>query len=532
MVVDTETEALGHTYESVVTEPTCTETGYTTHTCTVCGHVVVDTKTEALGHDMSDWTVVKEPTLNAEGEQTRHCQRKGCDYSETQKIAKLDKLATPAITKLENTTTGVKITWGKVNGAERYRVYVKTTGGWQNIGHTTDNSFSWTGAVSGETYTFTIRCVNAANNAFTSDHNATGWKLTYVAAPKISKLENTNTGIKITWAKVTGAEKYGVFVMTENGWKGIGTTTGTSFTWTGAESGKTYTFTLRAMNAAGNSFISAYDTTGWSQTFVATPSIGKLESTTSGIKISWNAVAGAGKYGLFVKTESGWKGIGTTTGTSFTWTGAEAGKTYSFTIRAMNAAGNTFISGYSNTGWSHKYYPTPAVSKLESTTSGIKLTWGAINGAGKYRVYVKTSSGWTRVGDSTGTSFTWTGAKAGETYTFTVMAMNAEGTAFVSNYNTTGWSHKYYPTPEITKLESTSAGVKITWGAINGAGKYGVFVKTETGWKGIGTSTGTSFTWTGAEKGKTYTFTVRAMNPADNSYVSSFSTTGWSITHK
>ena len=43
-------DALGHNYESVVTAPTCTEDGYTTHTCTVCDHSYVDAETEKLGH--------------------------------------------------------------------------------------------------------------------------------------------------------------------------------------------------------------------------------------------------------------------------------------------------------------------------------------------------------------------------------------------------------------------------------------------------------------------------------------------------
>ena len=38
-----------HKYESVVTEPTKTEEGYTTHTCTVCGDSYVDTYTDAIG---------------------------------------------------------------------------------------------------------------------------------------------------------------------------------------------------------------------------------------------------------------------------------------------------------------------------------------------------------------------------------------------------------------------------------------------------------------------------------------------------
>jgi len=43
-------DALGHNYESVVTAPTCTEGGYTTYTCTVCGDSYVADETEALGH--------------------------------------------------------------------------------------------------------------------------------------------------------------------------------------------------------------------------------------------------------------------------------------------------------------------------------------------------------------------------------------------------------------------------------------------------------------------------------------------------
>ena len=39
-----------HNYTSVVTDPTCTKTGYTTHTCSICDGYVIDSETEALGH--------------------------------------------------------------------------------------------------------------------------------------------------------------------------------------------------------------------------------------------------------------------------------------------------------------------------------------------------------------------------------------------------------------------------------------------------------------------------------------------------
>ena len=43
--------ALEHNYESIVTEPTCTRGGYTTHTCANCGDSYVDSYVEPLGHD-------------------------------------------------------------------------------------------------------------------------------------------------------------------------------------------------------------------------------------------------------------------------------------------------------------------------------------------------------------------------------------------------------------------------------------------------------------------------------------------------
>ncbi len=44
------TEALGHDYTSTVTEPTCTEQGFTIHSCDRCGHAYRDTFTDAAGH--------------------------------------------------------------------------------------------------------------------------------------------------------------------------------------------------------------------------------------------------------------------------------------------------------------------------------------------------------------------------------------------------------------------------------------------------------------------------------------------------
>ena len=75
-----------HSYKAVVTAPTCTEKGYTTHTC-ACGDSYVDTYTNALGHAWDNGKVTKEPTETETGVKTFTCTR--CGETKTEVIPAL-----------------------------------------------------------------------------------------------------------------------------------------------------------------------------------------------------------------------------------------------------------------------------------------------------------------------------------------------------------------------------------------------------------------------------------------------------------
>ena len=75
-----------HSYTAVVTAPTCTEKGYTTHTC-ACGDSYVDTYVDALGHAWDNGKVTKEPTATETGVRTYTCTR--CSETKTETIPKL-----------------------------------------------------------------------------------------------------------------------------------------------------------------------------------------------------------------------------------------------------------------------------------------------------------------------------------------------------------------------------------------------------------------------------------------------------------
>ena len=74
-----------HSYTAVVTAPTCTEKGYTTHTCS-CGDSYVDTYVDALGHAWDNGKVTKEPTETETGVKTFTCTRCGETRTETMPV--------------------------------------------------------------------------------------------------------------------------------------------------------------------------------------------------------------------------------------------------------------------------------------------------------------------------------------------------------------------------------------------------------------------------------------------------------------
>lgn len=84
VLVEQETvAATGHSYEAVVTAPTCQEGGHTTYTCH-CGDTYTADEVASLGHDMGDWEVIREASCTEAGEKQRSCSR--CGHSESEEI--------------------------------------------------------------------------------------------------------------------------------------------------------------------------------------------------------------------------------------------------------------------------------------------------------------------------------------------------------------------------------------------------------------------------------------------------------------
>ena len=202
-------------------------------------------------------------------------------------------LATPKISKAESINGGVKISWSKVKGAVKYRVYYKGSKGWTRLADTTSTSYTDSKVSSGKTYTYTVRCINSSATKFTSGYDSKGKTVKYISAPKITKAESVNGGVKISWNKSNGAEKYRVYYKGSKGWTRLADTISTSYTDSKVSSGKTYTYTVRCINSSATKFTSGYDSKGKSVKYISAPKITKAESVNGGVKLTWSKVKGA-----------------------------------------------------------------------------------------------------------------------------------------------------------------------------------------------------------------------------------------------
>ena len=269
-------------------------------------------------------------------------------------------LATPKISKAESVYGGVKLTWNKVNGAAKYRVYYKGSKGWTRMVDTTSTSYIDKDVSSGKNYTYTVRCINSSATKFTSGYDSKGKFVKYISAPKITKAESVDGGVKISWNKSSGAEQYRVYYKGRKGWTRMVDTTSTSYIDKDVSSGKNYTYTVRCLNKSKNKFTSGYNSTGKSIKYVSAPKISKTEATYNSVNLNWDKVNGAEKYRVYRRGEKGWTRLFDTTSTTFTDTNLYADTEYTYTVRCINSSANKFTSGYNSKGFTVTTLSAPA----------------------------------------------------------------------------------------------------------------------------------------------------------------------------
>ena len=349
--------------------------------------------------------------------------------------------AAPTVTMTYSDSGKPKLTWNAVSGATSYRVFRSESRGtgYSLLGTTTATSYTNTGAAVGKTYYYRVKAVNSVGTSGYSNIVSGKAKAAAPAAPSVTAGNSSTGKPQLTWKAVSGAVKYEVYRSTRqnSGYSLLGTTTSTSYVNTGASTGTTYYYRVKAVNRNGMASGYSNIVSGKAKAAApAAPSVTAGNSSTGKPRLTWKAVSGATSYRIY-RSESrgtGYSLLGTTSSTSYVNTGAAAGKTYYYRVKAVNRDG--MASGYSNIVSGKATLPAPVLNIGLSVSSGKPmLAWDAVPGATSYRIYRSTSrgTGYSLLATTTSTSHVNTSAAKGTTYYYRVKACNAAGLSPYSN---------------------------------------------------------------------------------------------------
>lgn len=407
-------------------------------------------------------------------------------------------LSTPKLSSVDGSGSNgyAKLKWNAVSGAKSYEIYRKggslSNSSWEKIATVKGkNTISYVDKKATKTdwcYTYTVKALNGSSK---SSYDSDGIDFNYIKAPTLKSVASDTNGVYLKWScDDSDAVKYQVYRNTSSGWTKLGTTEKQKFTDKTAKSGKSYTYTVRAVSKTNGG---AYNSKGIKIKYLATPVLEsfKFDSKDRAV-ITWSKISGAEGYRVYRKTDSdsSWVLLTTVNGgstVSYSDSGAKkSGTVYKYTVRAVQ--GNN-LSFYDKSGIGNMFLSEPTV-KLKNIMSdtgalNVSVSWNSVKGATGYNVYKKTAEDKTFkciAKNVEGTLYTDESVQNGASYEYTVRAVNGSA---MSRYTSVKFIALTMPVLDAAVL--TNDGVSLSWTAVEGADTYYIYRKsTGEKWQVIG----------------------------------------------
>lgn len=154
------------------------------------------------------------------------------------------------------------------------------------------------------------------------------------------------------------------------------------------------------------------------------PSLQTVKNEANGIKFTWGEVPQATGYAIYRKTTGSWSKIATVSGgstVSYTDKNVTSGEKYYYTVKALKG---DVMSPYKSAGLALIRLSRPVLISAVQSGSSIVFKWNKVSGAAGYKVYRKTTGGWSMIGQvGSGTlQYKDVNVKKGMTYSYTVRA--------------------------------------------------------------------------------------------------------------
>ena len=397
----------------------------------------------------------------------------------------------------------------------------------------TTASYTVSGLTDGVSYTFGIRAVNA-NGPGASSSIVSATPVAVPGAPTLTSVTPGDTQATVVFSSPAsdGGSAITAYTVTAQpqptGTPIVTTGTASPITVTGLTNGTPYSFTVTATNAVGTGAAS----TAQSATPYTTPSAPQALAATPGdttVDLSWTAPASDGgsaitSYEVSDDGGANWLPVTAAPPTTYSFAGLTNGTTYTFLVRADNAAGPGAEASVQATPFNPAALAPDAPANLAAVPANgeVDLTWDIPTGnpVDSYEYSVDGGSTWSAIpgSDATTTSFNITSLSNGTTYSIGVRGVSTSyGEGAASLITATPFTTPGEPQNVAAAAGNTQIVVTFDPPLSDGGSPISSYTVTATPTSGAPvTASGSAspFTITGLTNGMQYSITVYASNAA------------------
>jgi hypothetical protein len=349
-----------------------------------------------------------------------------------------------------NTSTAGGFTGSVTNYNASYTWGISTNSGSVSFGTPSGSTypFTVTGLSSSASATVTVTTSRTGYNSGSAQ--TTGTAAAAPSPPTINSSSATTTSITLNFS--LGANSTSTRAYLNGGFDG--STSGTSYTFSGLSPGTAYTLALYGYNGVVQSTTSSGGSFSTQTGAALTPTFGANTSVSGGFTGSVTNYSASYTWGI--STNSGSVSFGSPSGSTypFTVSGLSAGASATVTVTTTRTG---YTSGSANTTGTASVVapsaPSPSVTSGPTQTT-VTISWSAPSNGGsaitRYEAQLG-SSGYVNIGNVLTQSLS--GLTASTSYTYFVRAVNAAGTSTAGSVSFTTLAA---PVPSVTQIQSTN----------------------------------------------------------------------------
>ena len=429
--------------------------------------------------------------------------------------------------------TRVELTWSPPadDGGSDLTGYQFQGGGttnWLTLPATDPGPLGFFNLENGREYTFSMRAVNRIGPGPTASVKAT--PRGPPSAPRNLAASPGDTEVTLTWeppeedggSDVTGYE----YQVDEEDWKDGGTADARSVVVSDLENGRSYTFSVRAVNALmGLGAVEMVEATPRPAAVAPTaPRDLAAEPGDTMVTLTWSPPANDGGSDItgyeYQVDEGVWTNAGAADARSVAVSDLENDRQYAFSLRAVNGTVPGAVAAVEAKPRAAITAPTaPRDLAAEPGDNMVELTWSppADDGGSDltgYQIQGGLVTSWITILATDPGPSGFFNLENGREYTFSIRAVNRIGPGPTVSVKATP---RGAPSgPRNLAASPRDAQVTLTWeppAADGGSSLSGYEYQVDQGdWKDGGTANARSIVVSGLENGRSYTFSVRAVN--------------------